>query len=766
MSSVPQVAVLGAKRRERAAAASGRGRPLPTLLAFAVLGVYGVLRWGTMLAHEPIWRLLGLVAVAVLVAALGEAAHAHARDLRIPAIVAIALCAIAVIPISGFPLHWVAHLRIARTARAIGDGLSALPSVIVPYDGSRHWTSAVIVLGAGLLLLAGALELASSRRPHGEARLTGVALAMIVLAVVPSSLARPQVAFLHGVLLFVLLAALVFSERVPARRGWPAAGAIVLAATAALLIAPVLARRSPWLSVQTLAGTLGPARGEAFDWAQTYGPLVWPHTGTVVLDVRSSRFPAYWKTEDLDEFDGHGWVSAPVGGDEQAAFEQTVSQSNQNRWHQTLTVMLQDMSTANVIAAGVAYPPTIDSFQPGNSFGTYTSLPPLQPGDVYQVPVYTPQPSPAELAHAGTNYPAADLMPELEMLLGSNGPKGSAPAPVRSQPIQFTPYGSKPRVEGYAGLTAAQALAQLDFSQYGPVYALAQRLLRGTSTPYAYAQAVMRYFSDGFTYDLTPAPSTLPIVTFLLHSKLGYCQQFAGAMALLLRMGGVPAHVSTGFETGNYDVATRAYKISDSDAHAWVEAWFPTYGWITFDPTSAAQSAAGQTTSSSIRSPASRSQRPAPAVRHEPQAGAAAAARRPRGPHSSPWELAILLACLLALIVALASAKARRRRRAPDSEKLLAELERAFARCGRPLSAAVTLASLEQRFSSEPDAAGYIRAIRLARFAPDAPPVRTQQRRALRRALSSELGVPGAVRALLALPPSPPRRAARDAPRS
>ncbi|MGO9898888.1 MAG: transglutaminase-like domain-containing protein [Solirubrobacteraceae bacterium] len=764
MSSGSQVAVLGARRRERCAAASPRGRPRLTLLAFALLGVYGVLRWGTMLAHEPTRRLFGLVAVSVAVAVLGELAHTHAREQRIAAIVAIALCVIAVIPISGFPLHWVLHLRIDRTARAIGDGLSALPSVNVPYDGSRHWTEAVIVLGAGLLLLAAALELASSRRPHGAARLAGVALAMTVLAVVPSSLARPQIPFLHGVLLFLLLAALVFSERVPVRRGWPAAGAVVLAASAALLLAPGLASRSAWLNVQTLAGTLGPARGEAFDWAQTYGPLAWPHTGRVVLDVAASRFPAYWKTEDLDEFDGHGWVSTLVGGDEQAAFEETVSRPNLARWDQTLTVTLQDMSTADVIAAGVVYRPSIGTFQPGNSFGTYTSTSPLGPDDVYQVPVYTPQPSPAQLAAAGTNYPAADLMPELEMLLGPSGPAGSVLAHLPSQPIQFTPYGSRARLEGYAGLTAAQELALLDASPYGPVYALARRLRRGARTPYAYVEAVMRHLSSGYTYDLTPALSSLPIVTFLLHSKLGYCQQFAGAMALLLRMGGIPAHVSTGFTTGTYDSATHAYEVSDTDAHAWVEAWFPAYGWITFDPTSAAQSTAGQIPSSTANSLAGAAQRPAPAVRREQRASAAATAgRRPAGRRSSDQKLAILLACLLALIAAVAGVKAGRRRAAPDAEKLLVELERAFARCGRPLTSAVTLASLEQRFSSEPEAAGYIRAIRLARFAPAAPTVTAAQRRALRRQLRVGLGASGALRALLALPPSPARRGASGA---
>ena len=89
-------------------------------------------------------------------------------------------------PLSGFPLHWALHLQIARTADAINNGMASLPLVIVPYHSRDPWTTAVIVLGAGLLLLGGALTLASSRRPVGEARLAGAALPMVVLAIVPS----------------------------------------------------------------------------------------------------------------------------------------------------------------------------------------------------------------------------------------------------------------------------------------------------------------------------------------------------------------------------------------------------------------------------------------------------------------------------------------------------------------------------------------------------------------------------------------------------
>ena len=105
----------------------------------------------------------------------------------------------------------------------------------------------------------------------------------------------------------------------------------------------------------------------------------------------------------------------------------------------------------------------------------------------------------------------------------------------------------------------------------------------------------MKYLSpaNGFSYDEYPPLTAYPLATFLFLNKLGYCQQFAGSMALLLRMGGVPARVATGFTTGAYDQNTKSWFVTDVDAHAWVEAWFPHYGWVTFDPTPAAAPARG-----------------------------------------------------------------------------------------------------------------------------------------------------------------------------
>ena len=753
--SVSQVAVLGTGRVTKPASPGRAANGTRTrLIAFALLALYGVLRWGTMLAATETGRLLELVALAVAIAALGGPAHDRRGAVKGVAIVAMVLAALAMLPASGFSLHLLVHLKLARLADAIGKGLSALPGVIVPYQGAVPTTSAVIVLGAGMLLLGAALTLASARRSVGVARLAGAALPMVVLAIVPSSLAAPKLAAVHGIILFALLAALLFSERVAGQRFAAAAGFVLIAALGAAVVTPAVEANRPWFDIKTLAGTLGPpVPGERFDWAQTYGPISWPRTGATVLDV-TARFPTYWKAENLDVFDGEGWAAAPVAGAEPTA---SVRTANVARWTETLTVHIRHLSTTNVIAAGVASPPAVPNLPPvqlGASPGTYVSSVPLVPGDTYQVSVYAPEPTDQQLAGSGTRYPLSSLAGELQMSVPATA-SADPQAHQGLQSIQFEPYGSAAPVAGSAALTGAEAGALLNGSVYGPVMQLAQQLKAGTATPYAYVRAVLTYLSHGFTYSESPNAVRYPIVDFLLHSKLGYCQQFAGAMALLLRMGGVPARVAAGFSTGAYDTTHHQYVVTDFDAHAWVEAWFPGYGWVKFEATPPSDPALGGKASATVSSTKSfsNSQQATPRTRARNAGHHAATRSRPGAPRAGGVSALIVLLIVLVIALILVVLALARRRPPATPEALLAELERAFARCRRPLAGGITLAALERRFADNPDAAGYVRVIRQARFADGMELPSAEQRRAVRSRLARGVGPLGWVRALIALPP-------------
>ena len=96
-------------------------------------------------------------------------------------------------------------------------------------------------------------------------------------------------------------------------------------------------------------------------------------------------------------------------------------------------------------------------------------------------------------------------------------------------------------------------------------------------------------------------------------------------MALLLRMGGVPARVATGFSPGGYSKRKQAWIVRDTDAHSWVEAWFDGYGWVTLDPTPSDTPARSQIASiAAPATPEGTADNPA----GDPSAGGSAAADR------------------------------------------------------------------------------------------------------------------------------------------
>jgi transglutaminase-like putative cysteine protease len=111
----------------------------------------------------------------------------------------------------------------------------------------------------------------------------------------------------------------------------------------------------------------------------------------------------------------------------------------------------------------------------------------------------------------------------------------------------------------------------------------------GAQNEYDAAAAIEAYLrSNVFTYTLEPqrAPAGVdPLDYFLFTSHQGYCEFFATAMGDMLRSLGIPTRLVSGFGPGTYDAAASAYVVRADDAHSWVEAYFPTYGWIQFEPT-------------------------------------------------------------------------------------------------------------------------------------------------------------------------------------
>jgi hypothetical protein len=111
----------------------------------------------------------------------------------------------------------------------------------------------------------------------------------------------------------------------------------------------------------------------------------------------------------------------------------------------------------------------------------------------------------------------------------------------------------------------------------------------GRSTPFDLAEAIVAEFhSDRYHYQTNVVgvcdDSSSVVECFAAH-KVGYCEHYASAMAILLRKAGIPTRLVEGFLPGDPDPRTGDEKIFTSSAHAWVEVYFPGYGWQTFDPT-------------------------------------------------------------------------------------------------------------------------------------------------------------------------------------
>lgn len=116
---------------------------------------------------------------------------------------------------------------------------------------------------------------------------------------------------------------------------------------------------------------------------------------------------------------------------------------------------------------------------------------------------------------------------------------------------------------------------------------LAAKITKGTATNIEIARQIEQHLRDeyGYTLNLHPVLEGDPVADFLFNTREGHCEYFASAMVLMLRSRQIPARIVNGFQTGEYNPTADVYTVRQSDAHSWVEAWFPKSGWIAFDPT-------------------------------------------------------------------------------------------------------------------------------------------------------------------------------------
>ncbi|WP_310831304.1 DUF4129 domain-containing transglutaminase family protein [Paenibacillus pedocola] len=165
---------------------------------------------------------------------------------------------------------------------------------------------------------------------------------------------------------------------------------------------------------------------------------------------------------------------------------------------------------------------------------------------------------------------------------------------------------------------------QLPAELPGRIAALSRQLTASADNRYDAVTAVQGYLQNGYTYTLEtriPPAAADFVDDFLFTTKQGYCVHFASAMTVLLRSSGIPARYVQGYGPGTLEAGGSGqprYNVTQADAHAWVEVYFPGAGWVPFDPTpgtafaarepaalpAAAPAAAPQETSAALRADA------------------------------------------------------------------------------------------------------------------------------------------------------------------
>jgi len=126
---------------------------------------------------------------------------------------------------------------------------------------------------------------------------------------------------------------------------------------------------------------------------------------------------------------------------------------------------------------------------------------------------------------------------------------------------------------------------------------LAAEVTRNQPTPLGKAMALEAFLQTNFQYSLQmyTAEGADPLAYFLFTRKQGHCEYFASSMAVMLRTLGIPSRIVNGFRNGELNDISGSYVVRARNAHSWVEAYIPGYGWATFDPTPAAGPAPGAT---------------------------------------------------------------------------------------------------------------------------------------------------------------------------
>jgi transglutaminase-like putative cysteine protease len=754
-----------AARRDRIAEVYA---PWLRLAAFVGLAGLGSAYWASFVADAPtgnvFWVLVVATALGAELIALGRAplpTWAIHVSSALATLIALGFALVAI----GLDASLLQPARWDDFGVLLDRGFDGLRTVSWPYDGPDEAVRLTILLALPpVLVLAAALAFWPVRKLPGFDSVALVLLIAFYTVAITDQDFGGELG--RGIVLLLLIAAWIWLPHLGRREALAGATAIAVAGVLALPVAAALHSDEPWVDYTTWAIGSEQEAGATFDWAHRYGSIDWPRSGRTLLAVRSEE-PHYWKAETLDHFDGLRWnhrrTRSPLTSELPDRFEP--------RWDERISVTVRELSSDLLVGAGTVLDVEGDvgvAIPSGD--GTVRLVDePLEQGDSYTVRAYVPDPSAAAMRAAADVWPEG-LRKYTAFSLPREGETAINTPPANDRDRRFfaedqvaLPFRGQP-YEHYDRDT----VRQIRRSPYARTYALARSLAKGQPTTYDVVRNTERWLQRELRYSERVPTRAYPLAGFLFEDKVGYCQQFSGAMALMLRMNGIPARVAAGFAPGIYDQATKEYRVRDLDAHSWVEVYFDDIGWVPFDPTPSAApaeaQAAGTDSASAARGGTDRGA--AEGTRQREQSGAGGPASADGGDSGAAWWLVPVVLLVLGMLAVAAFwvhtvFHERRHRRDTPGDAQLAELRTALARMGHDVPPQTTLAGLERRLRSlvGPSAARYVAQLRARRYAPPgrSGPGRAD-RAALRRELARSGGRLGRFRALLALPPRSPSR--------
>ena len=472
-----------------------------------------------------------------------------------------------------------------------GHGFLDFYDVQVPFDPATHpRMHSVLLIAVFAFTLAAALAAAARR--------AGLASAALVVGVGWPATLLPGHDLLRGALLLVgVLISIVCLRRGPVRGlgAALAAGGVVLLAAVAASSSPAFAKGA-FLDWQQWDFYTRPAKpvSVAYVWNSSYDDLTFHGKPTTVLRIAADSTPRYWRATVLDavvdgrweeDFSGSAYETVPLGEPSLVP----AREYDKDAWT-SQTVKVEALNDDHLVGGStpVAYAAPGLGLVDYDRRGIARAHERPTRGDSYEVESYSPSPTPRELARSKPIYPELIRSDRRYLEVDSH--------------VYPELFGVPDREQDLNDLFSSAAHGR-ELRPYRPLYVLAERVAGGAKSPYAAAVALERWFrvGGGFLYDQHPphTPGVPPLVDFVTHTHEGYCQHFAGAMALMLRYLGIPSRVAAGFTSGVYDRKHGEWVVSDRDAHAWVEVWFRGWGWLPFDPTPGRSGLSGRYTSSS-----------------------------------------------------------------------------------------------------------------------------------------------------------------------